>query len=215
MWQLYGAGYEIGPLTALRQGATAQFDHEAAESDCGILILRSHSRKSSPGERMAWRELYSYWHGLQSEGHPPSRADIDPPLQIPRLLPNLMLIDAVNGDFQMRLVGSEVSRRAGRDPTGLRLDPQVIRDRGIPAFVGFLQKTVETRSPVIYSVERGDQTAFGAIGLLLPLSGPDHEVTMIFGGLFYETSRMRALSTEWTPGTLTELSLADMLAAQP
>ena len=163
---------------------------------------------------MAWRELYGYWHGLQREGRPPSRADLDPPLQIPRLLPNLMLIDAVDGHFRMRLVGSEVVRRAGRDPTGLRLDPLVITERGIPAFVGFLEKTVETRRPVIYSVERGDQTAFGAIGLLLPLSGPNHEIPMILGGLFYETSRIRQLNADWTPGTLTELSLTDMLAAQ-
>jgi hypothetical protein len=215
MWQLYGAGYEIGRLAVPRQGATARFDHETAKSDCGILVLRSHSRKSSPGERMAWRELYNYWQGVQNEGRPPHRADIDPPLQIPRLLPNLMLIDAVDGYFQMRLVGSEVSRRAGRDPTGLRLDPRVITDRGIPAFVGFLRKTVETRRPVIYSVERGEQTAFGAIGLLLPLSGPNHEITMILGGLFYDTSRTRQLSADWTPGTLTELSLEDMLGAQP
>jgi hypothetical protein len=164
---------------------------------------------------MAWRELYSYWHGRQSEGRPPRRADLDPPLKIPRLLPNLMLIDAIGGYFRMRLVGSEVARRAGRDPTGVRLDPLVITERGVPAFVGFLQKTVETRRPVIYAVERGNQTAFGAIGLLLPLSGPRHEITMILGGLFYEASRIRQLSADWTPGTLTELSLADMLDAQP
>jgi hypothetical protein len=164
---------------------------------------------------MAWRDLYSYWQGLQSDGRPPCRADLDPPLQIPRLLPNLMLIDAIDGHFQMRLVGSEVSRRAGRDPTGLRLDPLVITDRGVPAFVVFLQKTVDTRCPVLYSVEPGSQTAFGATGLLLPLSGPNHEITMILGGLFYDTSRTRQLGADWTPGTLTELSLADMLSAQP
>jgi hypothetical protein len=164
---------------------------------------------------MAWRDLYSYWHGLQSDGRPPRRADLDPPLQIPRLLPNLMLIDAVDGHFQMRLVGSEITRRAGRNTTGLRLDPQVITDRGIPAFVLFLQKVVETRCPVMYMVERDSHSAFGATGLLLPLSGQNDEITMILGGLFYETSRIRELNADWMPGTLTELPLADMLAAQP
>jgi len=38
---------------------------------------------------------------------------------------------------------------------------------------------------------------------------------MILGGLFYDTSRTRQLSADWTPGTLTELSLEDMLGAQP
>jgi hypothetical protein len=65
------------------------------------------------------------------------------------------------------------------------------------------------------STRRSSQSAFGATGLLLPLSGQNNEITMILGGLFYETSRIRELSADWTPGTLTELSLADMLGAQP
>jgi hypothetical protein len=164
---------------------------------------------------MTWTDLYSYWQSRQSDGRPPRRADLDPPLQIPRLLPNLMLIDAVDGHFRMRLVGSEITRRAGRNTTGLRLDPQVIPERGVPAFVLFLQKAVETRCPVIYLVEKDSQSAFGATGLLLPLSGQNNDITMILGGLFFETSRDRELSANWTPGTLTELSLADMLGTQP
>jgi hypothetical protein len=89
---------------------------------------------------MTWRDLYSYWQSLQSDGRPPRRADLDPPLQ----------------------------------PVRFR------RDR--PA---------------------------------VAVSGQNNEITMILGGLFYETSRIRELSADWTPGTLTELSLADMLGAQP
>ena len=49
---------------------------------------------------MAWRELYSYWRGRHIEGRPPRRADIDPPIDIPKLLPNLIIFDCVGGHFR-------------------------------------------------------------------------------------------------------------------
>ena len=33
---------------------------------------------------MAWRDLYFYWLDSHRDGQPPSRADLDPPLQIPQ-----------------------------------------------------------------------------------------------------------------------------------
>ncbi len=162
---------------------------------------------------MAWRDLYFYWQARQRDGRPPSRADLDPPTQIPRLAPNLMLFDIVDGYFRSRLIGSEITRRAGSDNTGQRLDPRVLEERGIPAFVVLLQQVVDTREPVLYSVERDSQSAFGATGLLLPLSGADGAIDMILGGMFYESSRTNPPPVDWVPGTLTQLSLPDMLDA--
>ena len=55
-----------------------------------------------------WRQLYRYWQSKHVEGRPPSRADIDPITEIPRLVANLMLIDSVGDDFIYRFVGTEV-----------------------------------------------------------------------------------------------------------
>lgn len=163
---------------------------------------------------MAWHDLYFYWLARQHDGRPPSRTDLDPPTQIPRLAPYLMMFDKVDGYFRPRLIGSEITRRAGRDNTGQLLDPQILEERGIPAFVILLQRVVDTREPVLYSVERDTQSAFGATGLLLPLAGPSGNIDMILGGMFYETSRTNQPSVDWVPGTLTQLSLRDMLDAK-
>jgi len=160
---------------------------------------------------MAWRELYSYWRGRHIDGVAPGRADIDPPMDIPKLLPNIIIFDRVDGHFRVRLAGSEVVRRAGRDATGLMLDKEMKSYHGIVTLLGYLGRVVETGEPVIYSVARGNDTAFGAIGLLLPLAGAGGKPEMVLGGVFFRSTRTGESSEPWTPGALTELSLTEML----
>src|SRR5277367_6750018 len=160
---------------------------------------------------MAWRDLYLYWRDSHIDGRPPSRADIDPPFHIPKLLPYIMLVDFADGQFRMRLAGSELIRRRGHNNTGQAIDPETTPDRGTPAFVTFLGRVVETRAPVAYSVGRSDETAFGAIGILLPLVDRTGRVEMILGGVFYEANRISDLHDVWVPGALTELSLSKLL----
>ena len=160
---------------------------------------------------MAWRDLYFYWRDRHVDGRPPSRADIDPPLDIPRLLPNLILYDRVDNDFRVKLAGSEVVRRGGRDATGRKLTQDMASYDGMITLIEFLGRIFETATPVIYSVARSDAGAFGAIGILMPLCAADGAVEMVMGGVFYRLTRTGAPAEPWTPGALTELSLADML----
>ncbi|HEX4506609.1 MAG TPA: PAS domain-containing protein [Alphaproteobacteria bacterium] len=160
---------------------------------------------------MAWRELYSYWRGCHADGQLPSRADIDPPIDIPKLLPNLIIFDRIDGHFRVRLAGSEVVRRGGRDATGRTLDGDMVSYDGIVTLIGFLDRVLATGEPVIYSVARGNDTAFGAVAILLPLSSADGKPEMVLGGVFYRSTRAGESSEPWAPGALTELSLPDML----
>jgi len=160
---------------------------------------------------MAWRDLYFYWRDRHVDGRPPSRAQIDPPLDLPRLLPNLILYDRVDGDFRVRLAGSEIVRRGGRDATGRKLIQDMATYEGMITLIEFLTRIFETETPVIFSVARSDAGAFGAIGILLPVTGSDGKVAMVLGGVFYRASRTGVLAEPWKPGALTELSLADML----
>ena len=160
---------------------------------------------------MAGRQLYSYWRGRHVDGVAPSRADIDPPLDIPKLLPNIIIFDRIDGHFRIRLVGSEVVRRAGRDATGLTLDSEMKDYNGIVTLLGYLERVIATGEPLIYSVARGNGTAFGAIGILLPLAGADGKPEMVLGGVFFRSTRTGESSVPWNPGALTELSLAEML----
>jgi hypothetical protein len=181
------------------------------KSDCGIFTLHSHSRNEDRVTLMAWRELYGYWRGRHIDGRPPGRADIDPPIDIPRLSPNLIIFDRIEGQFRIRLAGSEVVRRAGRDLTGRILDGGAMSYDGLITLIQFLKHVTASGAPLIYSVARGNDTAFGAIGILLPLAGAEGKPEMVLGGVFYRTTRTGESSEAWEPGALTELSLAEML----
>jgi hypothetical protein len=83
-----------------------------------MIVTGEMMSSDSTLDNSALRSLYQYW-GQKRQGRPmPARSDISP-ADIPRLLPNLMIVEAVPpARFRYRLVGSELVRRFGRDPTG-------------------------------------------------------------------------------------------------
>lgn len=67
------------------------------------------------------RELLRYWQSKARGGKVPRRSDIDP-LEMPRLLPNILLWDAKEeGEYVCRLAGSEVDLSMGVAMKGCRL----------------------------------------------------------------------------------------------
>src|SRR5277367_6412366 len=66
-----------------------------------------------------WRELHQYWQAKHAGGRPPSRDDLDPPLEIPQLAHNLLLIDVLPHGLEYRLVGTNFVKGAGLDMTGM------------------------------------------------------------------------------------------------
>src|ERR1700761_7682969 len=65
-----------------------------------------------------WEELYRYWLDRHAGGKPPTRAAIDPMIDLRHMAANLIVIDAFPGRFEYRLVGSQVVRHFGVDHTG-------------------------------------------------------------------------------------------------
>lgn len=68
-------------------------------------------------------ELYDYWNGKRPAAYRlPSRGQLDP-LDIPTILPSLMLIEmgAKPEDMRFRLIGTRIVEMVGRDLTGRRL----------------------------------------------------------------------------------------------
>jgi hypothetical protein len=67
------------------------------------------------------RQMLRYWQSKARDGRIPRRSDIDP-LEMPRLLPNILLWDATdNGEYVCRLSGSEVDLSMGVPLKGCRL----------------------------------------------------------------------------------------------
>lgn len=67
--------------------------------------------------------ILSYWQSRRPGNRLPGRQHLDP-IDIPRLLPNIWLIDVTHNPmrFRMRLVGTRVVAYAGEDNTGAWID---------------------------------------------------------------------------------------------
>ena len=93
------------------------------------------------------RQLYDYWIGKASGRPMPERSDIHP-AHIPRLLPNISLIDVdpLNGECRVRLAGTRLRDVYDREITGLCVDDLDFgnkRDYWMAAY----QRTIEEGKP--------------------------------------------------------------------
>jgi hypothetical protein len=68
------------------------------------------------------RDLFDYWQSSAGQRRMPARSDLDP-LRVPRLLPNLGLIDLRGGfnDASFRLAGTRLRDIYGQEITGKRV----------------------------------------------------------------------------------------------
>jgi hypothetical protein len=66
------------------------------------------------------RAGHAYWLAAKGERVLPSRGDFDPPLEIPRLVPNIIVFDVLREplDFVYRLIGTKVRTHLQHDLTG-------------------------------------------------------------------------------------------------
>ena len=132
------------------------------------------------------RQLYDYWEGKRGDRLMPTRSDIDP-VEIPGLLPNLILIDVERGErtrYRFRLYGTEVCAIRGADLTGRYIEEPGItqlRDAAIASY----DRIVADRKPV-YQCHRFQPDDY-IIGyyhrLVLPL-GEQDEVRMLLIGFY-------------------------------
>jgi hypothetical protein len=91
--------------------------------------------------------LLDYWR-QQRRGHAmPRRRDIDP-VDIPKLLANLQLIDVVDDGarFRYRLIGTAIVAAFGSDATGKYID-EILAGNRLAAAEQHYRRTCETRHP--------------------------------------------------------------------
>lgn len=90
-----------------------QFDADDPEGLArGMAALDMHSALVKAG--------YRYWESRRRGRPMPGRADLDPLIDIPKLVPNVMLFDVRREplDFRWRLVGTRVRQNFWHDYTG-------------------------------------------------------------------------------------------------
>ena len=133
------------------------------------------------------RALFDYWCSLWRDGTMPARKDIDP-IDIPRLLPHVGLIDVLPGPaFRYRLIGSAMVDTYKTDFTGRELF-EAKSGAYAEALYDMYCDCAASKSP-IYSRARfiypkGVISELADSGLdtqrlLLPLSANNHDVDML------------------------------------
>jgi len=132
------------------------------------------------------QDVLDYWREKAGDRAMPSRVDLDPVIDLPRLTLHMFLVDVERGDtrFRFRLVGTGVVDHVGRDMTGKYLDELFDHENH------YIETKEDYLDVVRYREPRTDVVRFfsdlrGMVSnyerLLLPLSDDGERVNLLFG----------------------------------
>jgi hypothetical protein len=137
-----------------------------------------------PGQTPVRDLLLQYWREKRGDHPMPSRTTIDPVEMGAALLPHLLLTDLLDRGTRVRfrLVGTNVVRRIGFDPTGRYLDAAVTGGWG--EFFALLHRLLYAeRAPIEAEseIQWGQGRRMVLRHLLLPLTqdGPDPAIALV------------------------------------
>lgn len=150
-----------------------------------MTIMPSHIRFTND----KCEALYGYWRSLSKDGGMPRWADFDP-LHIPRLLPNILVLETEPDDgFLIRLAGTECVDFYGRELRGQSLDSLVTEEsrqelrehmrrvlEGPSAAVTLMQSPIEGMA--------GTGLSYTLEAAALPMAGEDGGIHRILAALF-------------------------------
>jgi len=130
------------------------------------------------------RALHAYWDARRGSRPMPARRDLDPPLDIPLLLPHLFLVDVGAGGASLtyRLFGTGMVRLFGRDLTGLPVGDGTLVEH-LPEVQTRYARVVKSRTPFYHRARLYERTNDYARveRLILPLSTDGLAVDMLLG----------------------------------
>jgi hypothetical protein len=132
--------------------------------------------------------LWRYWDEKRKARLMPRRRDLDPPLEIPRLLPHLLLVERAEGRFRWRLAGTAVVEAYGQELTGRFIDEVISAERREAAHRHYA--TVFDTSRPIFVRNRytsRNATDFVVSRILLPLAAEDgHSVHLLLQAQMFQ-----------------------------
>ncbi len=135
-------------------------------------------------------QIYDYWNSLRAGRSMPARKDLDPG-QLPRHLPNLMLIDVLNEPrrFRYRLIGSRVVEASAENRTGQFFD-EVAFFKDNPNVVKDYMSIADSAAPHLSSepfINHSNKMTYKGRRLLLPLSSDGETVDMLLAYFYFTT----------------------------
>jgi hypothetical protein len=133
-----------------------------------------------------WKALHRYWLQKHKDGRPPARADLDPLIEIPSLVANIVLLDLEETSYRYRLVGTEVAKRAGTDMTGqmvgLAITLPQMRDQWRTA----LDSVAHNQKPQLFLSKMPEGVTARYVTLMVPLVASSGATEMILAGIFFD-----------------------------
>ena len=143
------------------------------------------------------RQLHAYWRNKAAGQGLPCRANLDP-IEIPRLLPHVMLVDVLpSGRYRYRLIGTENARAHGLNATGRYLDEVLPGPEYQAHVIGLYDECVRTRRALyteclFLSLEQQGPERHTKV-LFLPLSDNGESVNIVLVGqvFFYLDAAVR------------------------
>jgi hypothetical protein len=170
--------------------------HELGAASAAVL---SEAARAAAGSA-PWMLLYRYWLSKRVGERPPSRQDIDPPIDIPGLVKNLMLMDVTPEGYRYRLFGSEVEARHGLYMTGKLFGSSGIDVKAIDDLRRVIDQVVASQKPRVLNAEIDPAMSARNTMLILPLVSVDGQTSHIMIGSFYDGHPRRA-GWEWCRGS--------------
>lgn len=134
------------------------------------------------------KEAFAYWQSKQAGRTMPARRDIDP-VDIPRLLPYVMLIDVLAKplDFRYRLIGTEIRSISRADYTGKRFSDLPGKGKGSTLWDD-CARVVRSGVPLAGKTPYVGPESFvrRCENIILPLSEDGREVSQILKVISFE-----------------------------
>ena len=137
-------------------------------------------------ETPPWEELYRYWLDRHAGGKPPTRAVIDPMIDLHQMASNLIVIDVFPDRFEYRLVGSQVVSHFGVDHTGKMVGTSGVDKTQLDAWSGTVAYVAQEGKPSMLASHYPDSPRTKVIALLLPLSADGDGARKLFGATFFD-----------------------------
>jgi hypothetical protein len=126
--------------------------------------------------------ILRYWNEMRGGGTMPSFRQIDP-IDIPKLLPIVLIADVAPTATTMRLLGTDATNAYGRETRGMDIRNLVLGEFS-PLWLKVFALVRETGSPASASGSFRNRSELLDVDMLLtPLSDDGEMITHIFGGL--------------------------------
>jgi hypothetical protein len=139
-----------------------------------------------PRDHAPWRQLYHYWLAKCRDGKPPSRADLDPLIEIPGLVKNLMLMDVEPEGYRYRVLGSEIVARHGLHLTGKLFGSSGVDVEALADLGRVIDSVVATQEPRVLIANIDPAVSAKNTMLILPLVSASGRTSHVLAGSFYE-----------------------------